>query len=127
MLDDEESIRMLLGEGLSTQGIRADCAGTPDEAIALAGRRTYDAILCDLNLTAGGIYVNGRDVAARILKAAGHHKPVVIFMTGDLVQQEDGTSAPGDPRYLQKPFRISDVLALLKELIPAPTAGFSKD
>jgi PAS domain S-box-containing protein len=125
VLDDEESIRMLLEEGLSSQGIRVDSAATPEEAMALAGRRTYDAILFDLNLSSGGTYVNGREVAAQILAIAGPRKPALIFMTGDLVQSDERPPGPEDPRYLQKPFRISDVLALLKELIPAPTAGFS--
>jgi two-component system NtrC family sensor kinase len=127
VLDDEESIRMLLEEGLSAQGIRVDCAATAEQALALAGRRTYDAILFDLNLSSGGTYVNGREVAGQILAAAGPRKPALIYMTGDLIQSEERTLGPEDPRYLQKPFRISDVLALLKELIPAPTAGFSKN
>jgi PAS domain S-box-containing protein len=127
VLDDEESIRMLLEEGLSSQGVRVDCAATAEEALALSQSRTYDAILFDLNLMTDGTYVNGREVAARILAAAGPRKPALIYMTGDLVQAEDLPTGPDQPRYLQKPFRISDVLALLKELVPTPTSGFSDD
>jgi CheY-like chemotaxis protein len=114
---------MLLEEGLTAQGLRVDCAGTPDEALELAGRRCYDAILCDLNLTAGGVFVNGQDVAKRILAASGNRKPAIIYMTGDLVPADDGQRGPDAPRHLQKPFRISDVLAVLKEVIPVSTAG----
>jgi PAS domain S-box-containing protein len=123
VLDDEESIRMLLEEGLTAQGLHVDCAATPDEAFVLVGRRSYDAILCDLHLTAAGVHVNGQEVAARILAVSGQRKPALIYMTGDLVPASEGPLAPDAPRHLQKPFRISDVLALLKEVIPAPTAG----
>src|SRR5437868_6570241 len=38
VLDDEESLRQLLHEGLSTQGLRVDCAATVEEALALIRR-----------------------------------------------------------------------------------------
>ena len=50
VVDDEESIRMLLLEGLSAQGLHVDCAATAEEALGLVLRDKYDAILCDLNL-----------------------------------------------------------------------------
>jgi PAS domain S-box-containing protein len=120
VLDDEESLRMLLEEGLSAQGLRVDCAATPAEALALISRRSYDVFLCDLHLSAEGFKADGRQVAQEILAAAGSRKPVVIFMTGDLVES-DGSS-PAEPRRLQKPFRVSDVLAALHDIFaPAPT------
>jgi PAS domain S-box-containing protein len=115
VLDDEESIRMLLEEGLSTYGFSVDCAATPDQALALARRRSYDVLLCDLNLSSGGAVVNGTGAAELILAASGARKPVVVFMTGELVESHNGTASEG-VRRLQKPFRISDVLALLREI-----------
>ncbi len=42
-------------------------------------------------------------------------QPAVIFMTGDLLD----STAPGTgvPRHLQKPFRISEVLAIFQEIL----------
>jgi PAS domain S-box-containing protein len=118
VLDDEESIRMLLDEGLSARGLHVDCAATPDEAYDLANRRSYDVLLCDLNLSqGGGASLDGREAARRILAAAGASKPAVIFMTGDMVETSE--SKPGEPRRLQKPFRISEVLAVLREIFSA--------
>ena len=115
VLDDEESIRMLLDEGLSTHGFSVDCAATPEEALALARRRSYDLLLCDLNLSTGGAVVSGTGAADLVLAASGSRKPVVVFMTGELVESHhDGAS--GTVRRLQKPFRISDVIALLREI-----------
>jgi PAS domain S-box-containing protein len=119
VVDDEESIRMLLEEGLSAHGLHVDCAGNAEAAVAFAGNRSYDVLLCDLNLSCiGGGKVSGRDVADRVIAAVGAEKPSVIFMTGDLVQA-DSLPAGSGARLLQKPFRISDVLAVIREATSA--------
>ena len=122
VLDDEESLRLLLEEGLSSQGLRVDCAATVEEALPLIQRSSYDILLCDLHLTAGGYFVDGREAAGRLLSAARSPKPGVVYMTGDLMDSAQAVPAHGEPGYLQKPFRISDVIALIVEaLSPAVT------
>jgi PAS domain S-box-containing protein len=119
VVDDEESIRMLLEEGLSAHGLHVDCVATIESAVKFARSRTYDILLCDLNLSVnGGGKISGRDVANRILAESAAEKPTVIFMTGDLVDPRSSGLA-GDTRLLQKPFRISDVLALIQEISAA--------
>jgi PAS domain S-box-containing protein len=124
VLDDEESLRILLQEGLSAHGLRVGCAATTDEALALVARSSYDAFLCDLHLSSGGFFVNGRESAARILEAAGVQKPALIYMTGDLIEGSQEAESQDEPLCLQKPFRVSDVLSLLREVLadaPAET------
>jgi len=124
VLDDEESLRMLLQEGLSAQGLRVDCAATTEEAFALVARSSYDVFLCDLHLSSGGLAVDGREAASRILDAAVAQKPAVIYMTGDLMEGHQVTAGRGESLCLQKPFRISDVLAHLRDVLlnaPAET------
>jgi two-component system NtrC family sensor kinase len=123
VLDDEESLRLLLEEGLSAQGLGVDCAATIEEAIVLAARSAYDVLLCDLHLSSGGFAVDGRDAAKQILEAAGAHKPVVVYMTGDLIDRAAGAGGGIDPICLQKPFRISDVLAMLRDVLSDAPAG----
>jgi len=115
---------MLLQEGLAAQGLRVDCAATTEEALACLERSSYDVFLCDLHLSAGGFVVDGRDAAVRILDAAGTQRPAVIYMTGDLVESIQWSAGRGEPPCLQKPFRISDVLSLLRDVLsdsPAET------
>ena len=121
VIDDEESIRMLLEEGLSAHGLEVDCAANSETALSLVRDSSYDILLCDLNLSiAGGGKVSGREVVSNILKVCGPEKPSVIFMTGDLVAPEHPATASeagtGEPRLLQKPFRISDVLATVQQV-----------
>jgi len=122
VLDDEESLRTLLEEGLSVQGLRVNCAASEEEALACIRRSSYDVFLCDLHLSVNGIFVDGREAAARILAVAGPQKPVVIYMTGDLREPQERTPGRAEPFFLQKPFRISEVLALLREVL-APAAA----
>jgi PAS domain S-box-containing protein len=115
VLDDEESIRMLLSEGLSAQGLKVDCAASAEQALSLILGCKYDVILCDLKLSGHGPNADGHNVSERLKIAAGLNKPEVIFMSGDVLG--DQAHAGVDMPYrLQKPFRISDVLNQLMEV-----------
>ena len=119
VLDDEESIRMLLTEGLAAYGLKVDCAATAEQAMSLVLGTKYDAILCDLKLSGSGPNADGYGVAQRLRIASGENQPEVIYMSGDLVSEEGGKLGP-NARQLQKPFRISDVLHILTEVfVPA--------
>ena len=114
VLDDEESIRSLLEEGLGAHGLKVSCAATAEEAAGLISRQPYDAFLCDLRLKSAGSFSDGRAAAAHVLAAAGSHSPLVVFMTGEYVDPSVTTVADG-AAFLQKPFRILDVLAIMRE------------
>jgi PAS domain S-box-containing protein len=117
VIDDEESIRMLLEEGLSAHGVLVACAANSNEALVQARGRSYDILLCDMNLTnSGGVKVSGREVVDEILATYPSDKPSAIFMTGDLVAPASPLAGPQEPRFLQKPFRIADVLMMIQEV-----------
>jgi PAS domain S-box-containing protein len=127
VLDDEESIRSLLAEGLSGYGLLVDCAATAEEALSLVLAGKYDAILCDLCLSGSGANADGYSVAQRLKIAAGVNKPEVIYMSGDVGGEGQGSSASVSDRRLQKPFRISDVLNILMVVFSRIPAGSNKN
>jgi len=122
VLDDEESIRLLLEEGLSAHGLQVDCVATVEEALRHLKRSAYDVLLCDLHLISGGVAVDGRDAARRILETVGSQKPAVIYMTGDLVESGQDNAQGEHSFCLQKPFRIAEVLAVLRDVLTAAPA-----
>lgn len=114
VLDDEESIRSLLEEGLSAHGLKVSTASTAEEAAALIAVHPCEALLCDLRLKNAGALSDGQAAAAHVTAAAGSQKPIVIFMTGEYVDQNAKLKGAS---ILQKPFRILDVLAVMKEAL----------
>ena len=128
VVDDEESILELVTDSLGSRGCLVDRAGSSERALELVDRNPYDVILCDLNLESGsGKVVSGFDLHDRILErlaARTAPRPTFIFMTGDLVDAAVGEQAGREGNhFLQKPFRITELLALLNEL-PSPAAVF---
>jgi two-component system alkaline phosphatase synthesis response regulator PhoP len=124
VVDDEESILELVTDSLGAHGCIVDRASSSEPALELAQRNSYDVVLCDLNLESdSGIVVSGFDLHDEIMKkfeARSVPRPIFIFMTGDLVDAAVGEQAGREGnRFLQKPFRIAELLALLKEL-PSP-------
>jgi PAS domain S-box-containing protein len=122
VVDDEESILELVTDSLSTRGFSVDCASNSEKALDFANQNSYDAILCDLNLgSASGAMVSGFDLHDQImtnLAARSNPCPAFVFMTGDLVGAAVGERAGREGnRFLQKPFRIAELLSLLNEAI----------
>lgn len=111
---------MLLQEGLSAHGLKVDCASNFDEARQLAAHAQYDVLLCDVNSSKGGS-LSGRETALSLFPAGPRRQPALIFMSGDLVDQGDGRL--GASHRLQKPFRISDVLAAIEAVLPVSKVG----
>jgi CheY-like chemotaxis protein len=108
-----------------------DRAATSEQALELANRNSYDVILCDLNLeSSSGSVVSGfdlHDLIVEKLAARSGTRPIFIFMTGDLVDAAVGEQAGREGnRFLQKPFRIAELLSLLSEL-PATAVLQPKD
>src|SRR5260370_22995865 len=66
VVDDEESIRMLLAEGLASYGLKMECAATAEQAMSLILTTKYDVILCDLKLSGSGPNADGYGVALRL-------------------------------------------------------------
>lgn len=126
VVDDEESIRMLLSEGLAAQGLKVECAAGAEQALSLILGNKFDVILCDLKLSGSGPNADGYGVAQRLKIAAGANKPEVIFMSGDVFGEEEKSVGSTRIRRLQKPFRISDVLAMLLEVFTPVSSGSSK-
>jgi CheY-like chemotaxis protein len=124
-VDDEEGIRELVTDSLATRNITVDCASASEQALELVGQHFYDVILCDVNLeTEPGVSVSGFELYDRIrenLAARALVLPLFIFMTGDLVDiASDEQAVRQGSLFLQKPFRIAELLLLLnKSLSPA--------
>jgi PAS domain S-box-containing protein len=118
VVDDEESIREIVQEGLVARGMTVEGASSSEEALPHLAAHSYDIVLCDFNLPG----LNGEEFFKRIQPRAGTAAPKFVFMSGALLDSatlahftEKGASV------LQKPFHIAALATLLTELLqPQP-------
>src|ERR1700752_1276052 len=80
IVDDEESIREIVQDGLSARGMNVECAASSEEALTLLAGDTYDMVLCDFNLPG----LSGEQLFEQLRAQASGSLPRFVFMTGDL-------------------------------------------
>lgn len=121
VVDDEESIREMIREGLSARGFRVQGAASVEEALSLMERTPFHAVLCDLNLRAGGgAESSGLGLYAAVTNArpGGNPKPFFLFMSGELAAAAVIEQlAQAGVQTIQKPFRISDLITILVDTL----------
>jgi PAS domain S-box-containing protein len=118
VVDDEESIREIVQEGLTARGMTVEGAPSSEEALAHLANHSYDFIICDFNLPGqnGGQFFE----KARALPRTANTK--FIFMTGALLDTDTTERfSENGAAMLQKPFHISALATLLTERIPQPS------
>jgi PAS domain S-box-containing protein len=118
VVDDEESIREILSEGLSKRGMNVHSVDSSEAALTYLSQNECEVILCDFNLPG----ISGDLLFEKLLAQRNGSPPRFVFMTGELVDpptisryREKGA------RILQKPFPITTLAALLTELLPSRT------
>lgn len=118
VVDDEESIREIVQEGLAARGVKVDCAASSEEALALLPANSYEFVLCDFNLPG----IPGKQLFERMSVSPAGSAARFVFMTGDLVEPDTiAAFREKGARILQKPFHVSALATLLAELVqPQP-------
>jgi CheY-like chemotaxis protein len=119
IVDDEESIREIVQEGLAARGLSVSSAATAEAALELLSQRGYDIVLCDFNLPG----MRGTELFERVRGLASRPPHVFLFMTGDLIEPEKIAELGSNGAHvLQKPFHISALSSLLVELLESHAA-----
>lgn len=121
VVDDEESIREMIREGLSARGFQVQGAATVEEALSLMERTPFHAVLCDLNLRAGGgSESSGLGLYAAVTNAtpSSNPRPFFLFMSGELAATAVTEQlAQAGVQTIQKPFRMSDLITILVDTL----------
>jgi DNA-binding response OmpR family regulator len=119
VVDDEESIREIVQEGLVARGMVVEGTSNAEEALAQLAERRYEIVLCDFNMPG----LNGEKLFERVRAQAGPSTPRFVFMTGALLDSE--TIAEFDKlgaSVLQKPFHVAVLAELLTKLVQSQPA-----
>jgi len=118
VVDDEDSIREIVQEGLSARGMAVEGAASAEEALAHLAKNAYDVVLCDFNLPG----LNGEQLFNHLRAQANISPPRFVFMTGDMLEPDVIASFEQRGAHLmQKPFHVAALVTLLSELLqPQP-------
>jgi PAS domain S-box-containing protein len=120
VVDDEESIREIVQEGLAARGMIVEGAASSEEALSHLTTHQYEFVLCDFNLPG----LNGEQLFDRIRSHAQGAAPRFVFMTGALFDpaqiakfEKRGASV------VQKPFHVAALATLLAQLLQGQPAN----
>jgi PAS domain S-box-containing protein len=119
IVDDEESIREIVSEGLLSRGMKVESAESAEKALSLLETNVYDVVLCDFNLPR----LSGEELFERLRQRSKTSIPRFVFMTGELVDSSRiAELAEKDAAVLQKPFRIPALAQLLVDMLESQSS-----
>lgn len=112
VVEDEEVIRMTLGDRLENEGYTVEFAVDGEEALRKATRDAYDLILLDVMLPKKSGYDVCRDI-----RMAGNVVPIIMLTArGQIVDKVLGLKIGADD-YVTKPFDAGELLARIEALL----------
>jgi len=112
VVEDEEVIRMTLGDRLKSEGYTVEFAVDGEEGFQKASRNAYDLVLLDIMLPRK----NGFDVC-RDIRMAGVVVPILMLTArGQTIDKVLGLKIGADD-YLTKPFEAMELLARIEALL----------
>ena len=112
LIDDDESMQVLIGQIARRGGYDFCCAGSGEEGLALLREARPDFLILDVMLPD----INGFEIC-EIIRAEGRQVPI-MFLTakGDIVDKSIGFKAGADD-YLVKPFSPRELVARARALL----------
>ena len=118
VIEDEPAVLSFVKAALERAGYRTEQAASGVDALRMLASASYMGVISDMR-TPGG--VDGADVHAWI----SMHKPElvsrVIFITGDIVNEETAAALrrTGAP-CVEKPFRVHQLLGVVEKVFGGP-------
>jgi two-component system OmpR family response regulator len=115
IVEDEPKLASLLRKGLTAQGLAADIASDPDDAMWMATATAYDVITLDVMLPRTDGFTLCRD-----FRRHGITTPVLMITALDTIHDRVTGLDSGADDYLAKPFSFEELLARLLALARRP-------
>jgi signal transduction histidine kinase len=114
VVEDEAALASAVTDALRDAGYLVEHASDGEEALAMIQAQSFDAVICDLKMPR----LDGRAFYKTLSAGTPGLAQRVIFVTGDVA----GTDAEGfleqtGCRWLAKPFRLGELLRVLREVL----------
>lgn len=121
VVDDDTSLRRMLGRTLAAEGFEVTVAADGGAALAAAERSAPDVIVLDVAMPA----LDGLAVCRR-LRDKGLPTPILMLTARDAVSDRVAGLESGADDYLVKPFAVAELIARVRALIRRQSAGDSR-
>jgi two-component system nitrogen regulation response regulator GlnG len=108
--DDEESLRVVIGQSLRQRGYEADCVEEGRKAAALLEKNRYDLVLLDIRLPG----MNGFELLKKV-RGLELPPPVVMITAEDTMKNAVEAMKQGAFDYLAKPFDIEELEVIVRK------------
>ena len=112
LIEDEASMRALLGDRLVSEGYAVDFASDGKEGLDKAASAAFDTIILDLMLPE----LSGLEVCRRI-RLAGMATPILILTARGQIDDKVTGFKLGADDYVTKPFEVREILARVEALL----------
>jgi CheY-like chemotaxis protein len=114
VVEDEVALAAAVSEALKDAGYTVERAADGEEALALVRAQAFDVVICDLKMPR----LDGKAFYRTLKAAAPGLARRVIFVTGDVAGTDAETFLDESKcRWLAKPFRLADLLKVVKEAL----------
>lgn len=121
VIDDDYSIRIILGKALAAAGFSVECVDSGDKALKAASIERFQLVITDLNMP-------GKDgIETILLLRAQQPKVKIIAMSGG-GSDGKGNYLPlaatlGAQRIMEKPFSMQELLSAVRAEIGEQVVG----
>ncbi|MHB8810623.1 MAG: response regulator [Desulfobulbaceae bacterium] len=113
-VDDSPSVRKMVEFSLKTKGYVMGSAGDGIEALELMRQEPFDAVILDVNMPR----MNGLEFLENIKNDENLAAiPVIMLTTEGQDEDRDKAMALGATAYIVKPFKPTQLLSLLEEIL----------
>jgi len=117
-VDDEKNIRLLISNEFSLEGFEVVTAASGEEGLTLFQRRKFDVVLMDIKLPK----LSGIEILRRMKQISPSSEIIMITGYGDIRSAVEAIKL-GARDYVTKPFKLDELLKLVRYLIQKKSAG----
>jgi two-component system, NtrC family, sensor kinase len=117
IVDDEPGIRRIVGRFLRKCGYQVEEAGTGRAAVGALQVSPFDAVISDLRMPG----FSGKDLFDHVRREHPELVSRFVLTSGDMLRKETQQFVQqADCLYLEKPYELTDLLAVLERICGAP-------
>jgi two-component system response regulator MprA len=112
VVDDDASIRSVLGRSLPYEGFEVTSAADGQAALEMLREQAVDCLILDIGMPG----IDGLEVCRR-LREAGDRTPIILLTAYDGDGDRAGGIEAGADDYLVKPFALEELVARVRALL----------